>query len=50
MNSGGKEVWTPPLQALDPVGYPVLRVAHSRKVQKGEDKSFAAPDVAGTHT
>ena len=50
MNSG-KDVHTPALHGADVIGYPVMRVAHSRKVMKGEDKSFAAPDVTwrGVH-
>ena len=50
MNSG-KDVHTPALHGVDPMGYPVIRVAHSRKVMKGEDKSFATPDVTwkGVH-
>jgi len=37
------EVHVHPSHAEDPTGYPPCRVAHSRKVMKGEDKSFAAP-------
>lgn len=37
---GGKDCFAPPLHDLDGVGYPTLRVAHSRKVQKGEDKDL----------
>ena len=39
------EVHVHPLSELDPLGYLPCRVAHSRKVMKGEDKSFASPGV-----
>jgi serine/threonine protein phosphatase PrpC len=39
------EVHVHPLSATDPLGYLPCRVAHSRKVMKGEDKSFASPGV-----
>ncbi|EEH53837.1 uncharacterized protein MICPUCDRAFT_41863 [Micromonas pusilla CCMP1545] len=43
-----KDVVSHPLRAIDAIGYPFVRVAHSRKVMKGEDKSFASPDVVWT--
>ena len=39
------EVHVHPMSELDPLGYLPCRVAHSRKVMKGEDKSFASPGV-----
>ena len=43
-----KDVVSHPLRAIDAIGYPFVRVAHSRQVMKGEDKSFASPDVVWT--
>ena len=34
-----------PDRDVDPVGNPAIRVARSRKVQKGEDKAFETPDA-----
>ena len=34
-----------PDRDVDPVGNPAIRVARSRKVQKGEDKAFEMPDA-----
>ena len=45
MSPAGKDAHTTRWHASDPVGYPPLRVAHSRKVMKGEDKWFATPDA-----
>ena len=40
----GTDVHVPPDRENDPLGYPALRIARSRKVQKGEDKSFETLD------
>ena len=45
MVHSGRDAHVPPERASDALGYPALRVAHSRKVQKGEDFSFAVPDA-----
>ena len=45
MVHSGRDAHLPPERASDALGYPALRVAHSRKVQKGEDFSFAVPDA-----